>query len=189
MLYHASNTGGLQLLMPHASNHGQPLVYLSAKRENVLVYLSNAVERHCRENGFEWHGPWHKWASYGFTKEGLLQLEEYYPNALIETYQGVSGYIYHAENVPFVFPQKDIRDAFVSEKPVQVAGCEWIPDALEALLLAREQNKLIIKPFEEMSTATREWLAKVIPAEYAKSADHPEYRFFLQSKFSSFLPG
>lgn len=44
MLYHASPTGGLTVLTPHVSNHGHPLVYFSNKRENVLVYLSNAVE-------------------------------------------------------------------------------------------------------------------------------------------------
>lgn len=43
MLYHASPTGGLTVLTPHVSNHGRPLVYFSKKRENVLVYLSNAV--------------------------------------------------------------------------------------------------------------------------------------------------
>ena len=49
MYYHASKTAGLVCLEPRVSNHGIPLVYLSSKRENVLVYLSNAVEKFCRE--------------------------------------------------------------------------------------------------------------------------------------------
>lgn len=50
--YHGSQVPGLTVLEPRVSNHGTPLVYASSKRENVLVYLSNAVEKHCREAGF-----------------------------------------------------------------------------------------------------------------------------------------
>ncbi len=66
MYYHASPLCDLRILKPHVSNHGVPLVYFSNKRENVLVYLSNAVERFCRETGFVHDGSWYKWASYGF---------------------------------------------------------------------------------------------------------------------------
>lgn len=45
MYYHASQTGGIRCLQPRVSNHRIPLVYLSAKRENVLVCLSNAMEK------------------------------------------------------------------------------------------------------------------------------------------------
>lgn len=73
MLYHASPFPNIKTLTPHPSNHGKPLIYLSSKRENVLVYLSNAVEKCCREHGFSHSGSYHKWASYGFNREGLLQ--------------------------------------------------------------------------------------------------------------------
>lgn len=53
MFYHASNVAGIQTLIPHASGHEKPLVYFSTKKENTLVYLSNPVERYCREIGFE----------------------------------------------------------------------------------------------------------------------------------------
>jgi hypothetical protein len=80
--------------MPRVSNHGEPRVYFSAKRENTLVYLSNAIEQYCRQIGFVYSEIYHKRATYGFTKAGLLCLDEYYPNATVETYQGISGYIY-----------------------------------------------------------------------------------------------
>ena len=77
MYYHASSIGTIQQLEPRISNHGIPLIYFSKKRENVLVYLSNAVEKYCRETGFAYEGRWQKWGPYGFDKNGLLRLEEY----------------------------------------------------------------------------------------------------------------
>ena len=92
--YHASQVDGIFILEPRISNHDVPLIYFSKKRENVLVYLSNAVEKYCKENGFKHEGNYLKWGPYGFTKDGKLYIEEYYPNASINTYKNVSGYIY-----------------------------------------------------------------------------------------------
>jgi len=189
MLYHASAVPGIDVLQPHVSNHDQPLVYLSSRRENVLVYLSNAVEKHCRENGFAWNGPWYKWASYGFSREGRLVLEEYYPNATQETYKGVCGYIYHASETPFQEVMKDIPHAYISRQPVAVCGCECIPDAYDALLKAEAEGLLTIRRYVDMSDQTLAWLKKVIPREYDKAQQHPDYRCFLQSKFSFLIPG
>lgn len=184
MLYHASPVEGIQTLVPHVSNHEKPLVYLSGRRENVLVYLSNAVEKHCRETGFEWNQPWYKWASYGFTKEGLLLLEEYYPNATMETYKGVSGYIYRVDECTAAMPMADIPHAYISSEPVDVADCEYIPDAYEALLEAENEGLIVIKRYDDLSEGTRRWLEKMIPQEYAKAESHPDYRHFLKAKFS-----
>lgn len=183
MLYHASPVKGIVTLTPHVSNHERALVYLSAKRENVLVYLSNAVEKHCHESGFAWNGPWLKWASYGFTKEGILLLEEYYPNATEETYKGVSGYIYQVEESDSAEAMKDIPHAYISNEPVPVNGCEFIPDAYEAILQAEKDGLLSIKRYRELTDGDRRWLERVIPQEYAKAEKHPEYRHFLRSKF------
>ena len=87
MYYHASPIANIKILEPRISNHDVPLVYLSAKRENVLVYLSNAVEKYCKETGFSYTGNWSKWGPYGFDQSGKLVMEEYYPDALFETYQ------------------------------------------------------------------------------------------------------
>ena len=51
MYYHASATGGIQYLKPQISNHKIPLVYFSLKRENALIYLSNAVEKYITARG------------------------------------------------------------------------------------------------------------------------------------------
>lgn len=58
-----------------------------------LVYLSNAVAKVCKEGNFIFNGLWYKWGSYGFEKDGRLRFEEYYPNALEDTYKGIKGYI------------------------------------------------------------------------------------------------
>lgn len=60
MFYHASQTPKIEILYPHISNHGEQLVYLSIKRENTLVYLSNAVEKHCKQVGFAYNGIYQK---------------------------------------------------------------------------------------------------------------------------------
>ena len=64
--YHASQVDGIFILEPRISNHDVPLIYFSKKRENVLVYLSNAVEKYCKENGFKHEGNYLKWGPYGF---------------------------------------------------------------------------------------------------------------------------
>ena len=136
MYYHASPVEGIMRLEPRVSNHGIPLIYFSKKRENVLVYLSNAVEKYCRETGFSQDGTWQKWGPYGFGKDGRLRLEEYYPDALEKTYKGVFGYIYYAENITDSGFETKIPDAATSSLPVDVNGCEFVPDALEAILEA-----------------------------------------------------
>ena len=183
MFYHASQTPGIDVLQPRVSNHHVPLIYFSQKRENVLVYLSNAIEKYCRETGFAYHGPWQKWGPYGFDQQGRLQFQEYYPNALVDTYQGVSGYIYGVETLePCDFPL-EIPDAAVSNVPVPVATCEFIPDALEAILQAEREGLISILRYEQLSPEFQEWNHRTIREEYENAQDHPEYRHFLEGKF------
>ena len=186
MLYHASPIPGIKTLTPHISNHGKPLIYFSSKRENVLVYLSNAVEKCCREGGFPHSGSYHKWGSYGFTKDGLLQLDEYWQNATQETYKGVSGCIYTVSE-EHLTPMSDIPFAYTSATPVPVDFCEFVPDAYQALLSAAEEGKIILTSYEQNSPRMLDWIKKTVTEEYESSVNSPEYRFFLKSKFN-FLP-
>lgn len=140
MYYHDSPVPNLKELIPHKSNHNKPLVYLSKKLENTLVYLSNAVEKFCIENNIPHTDMIHKWASYGFNKNGILVLEEYYPNAIEQTYCGVSGYIYAVNANENIQPQKDIPYAVISQRPVQVESYEFISDAYEEVKQIAEQG-------------------------------------------------
>ena len=189
MFYHASPIGGITRLEPRISIHGIPLVYFSRKRENVLVYLSNAVERYCRETGFAYEGRWRKWGPYGFGADGWMRIEEYYPDALISTYQGVSGYIYVAENIPDPGPALEIPDAVTSRSSVKVRGAEFVPDAYEEILRAERQGLVTILRYDQMPAKTREWLVRTVRAEYESAADHPEYRHFLLGRFPSVIKG
>lgn len=187
MFYHASPVPGLHRLEPRSSNHGVPLVYFSKKRENVLVYLSNAVERCCLETGFAWDGPWQKWGPYGFDGNGRLRLEEYYPDALRRTYAGVSGYIYAAETIPESDFPLHIPDAAASAVPVDVGEPEFVPDAYEAILEAERRGLLAVLRYEDSSPTQHRWLRETIPTEYVAAEAHPEYRHFLRWAFPDLI--
>ena len=187
MYYHASPVGGIAQLEPRISNHGVPLVYFSKKRENVLVYLSNAIEKYCKETGFSYEGKWQKWGPYGFNKDGRLRLEEYYPNALISTYKGVSGYIYSAETVTDSGVDIQVPDAVTSGVAVKVKDVEYVPDAYEAILLAEREGLITILRYEDMPEKMREWNEKTIKEEYEGASEHPEYRHFLKGNFPNII--
>lgn len=183
MYYHASRTPGLSVLRPHVSNHGRALVYLSARRENTLVYLSNAVELHCQRIGFAHAGAYHTWASYGFGPDGRLRLQEYYPGALPETYEGVDGYIYAAHSAPGCAEQPDIPYAFWTRREVPVDACEYVPDAYEEILRAAAEKKIVVERYEELTETMRGWIARTVRQEYESAAGQPEYQVFLRDKF------
>ena len=187
MYYHASPVEGIKQLEPRVSDHHIPLVYFSTKRENTLVYLSNAIQKYCKETGFNYDGIWKKWEPYGFTKDGIQQLQEYYPNALEKTYKGVSGYIYSAESITDSGFETQIPNAASSNAPVTVVEAEYVPDAYEAILEAEEKGLITILRYKEISEKMRDWIRKTILQEYQENADHPEYRHFLKGSFSDIL--
>ena len=185
--YHASPTGGITQLKPYISNHGIPLIYFSQKRENTLVYLSNAVEKYCRETGFEYHGNWQKWGPYGFDDSGIMRIEEYYPNALESTYKGVSGYIYSVDSIVDSGFEFEIPYAAASSVQVNVAGVEFVPDAYEAILQAENAGLISVTRYEELTDKKKEWIKRTIFEEYNSAKSHPEYRHFLKGKFSKII--
>ena len=187
MYYHASPVKGITQLEPRISNHNIPLIYFSKKRENVLVYLSNAVEKYCKDTGFSYDGQWQKWGSYGFNKDGRQRLEEYYPNALINTYTGVSGYIYRAEVITESGFEVQIPDAATTSSPAEVTDVEFVPDAYKAILQAERDGLITIVRYEQMSEKGRVWIVKTIKQEYENAVEHPEYRHFLRGNFPDII--
>ena len=114
-------------------------------------------------------------------------MEEYYPDALRKTYQGVSGYIYRAESVTDSGFALQIPDAVTSSVPVPVSGVEFVPDAYEAILAAEARGLLRIIRYDRMPDKMREWNRRTILAEYEHGADHPEYRHSLRGNFPHIL--
>lgn len=184
MYFHASPVGGIKVLEPRVSNHNIPLIYFSEKRENVLVYLSNAVEKYCKETGFSHSGKWHKWATYGFDKDGILTIDEYYPNAIEETYKGVSGYIYYTDTVSENEDNILIPDAVTTSVPTPVTGAEFIEDAYKEILKAEEAGLIKIRRYENLSDNMLHWIEKTIRNEFQTAENEPDYQFFLIAKFS-----
>ncbi len=187
MYYHASPKREITVLEPRLSEHGTALVYFSSKRENVLVYLSNAIEKYCRESGFIYEGPFQKWGPYGFDADGIQRIEEYYPDALKKTYKGIPGCIYSVEKIERSFCHIDIPDVCVSAVPVPVENCERIDDAYTAILEAEQKGLIRITRYEETSQKRKTWMEKTIREEYENAGDHPEYRHFLRGNFPSIL--
>ncbi len=189
MFYHASPIAGIECLIPHVSEHsrGIPQVFFSKKRENTLPYLCNAIQKYCRETGFLWDGPWTNWGPYGFSADGTLRLEEYYPDAAADTYRGVSGYIYRAARLPDAAVLPGIPDAFMSGQAVPVLGCEFVADAYAEILKAQREGKITLLRYEELDGRRRERVAHMVNQEYAGAAAHPEYRHFLRGKFGALL--
>jgi len=188
MYFHASSVPDIKVLEPRISNQGVPRVYLSTKRENVLVYLSNAVEKYCKETGFAHSGPWYKWGSYGF-HEGMVQLDEYYPDALEDTYKGVPGYIYCTQVVPGVEELTDIPGAVFTGEQVPISGCEYVPDAYAAIMDAADQGMVLLRRYEELPEKMLQWIERCIKQEYARAEAFPEYKHFLRGKFPEITAG
>lgn len=106
---------------------------------------------------------------------GILQLEEYYPNALEETYKGVAGYIYTAKDITDSGYCIGIPDAGTSGIPVPVCSCEYVPDTY-AEIIAAESNGLI-KIVRKL-----EWIRKTVAQEYTDAEEQPDYRYFIEEK-------
>ena len=187
MFYHASQTKEIKILEPRESNHGIPLIYFSDKRENILVYLSNAVEKYCRETEFNYSGKWSKWGPYGFDTLGRQQIEEYYKDALIDTYKGVSGYIYSTDFIEQASLKIEIPNAFVTDKNTKVKECEYVSDAYEEILKAEQEGLVTVVRYDEFISKRKNWLEEIVNSEYRDSEEHPEYRHFLKGKFGEFI--
>ena len=190
MYFHASQIGKIKTLEPRISNHNISLIYFSDKRENVLVYLSNAVEKVCEEGRFTFDGLWYKWGSYGFEKDGRLRFEEYYPNALEDTYKGIEGYIYSCSKIdPYQKLDIKIPNTFITAQKTTVDNCEFIPDAYNEMINAEANGLITILRYNEFisNIKRREWLKKTIIDEYRNNSAHPDYRFFLESRSSAII--
>lgn len=134
-LYHGSATGGITVLRPGLSNHGKPYVYLTDNSALAVIYAHNPVK-----GGY---------FPYFFDKEGRLCYEEYFHDAL-SLYKGFGGYVYtaQAEGLPQL---EKMPWVYLSDSPVPVSGCRFIPDLYGELLKLEEAGELFITRYEDLT--------------------------------------
>lgn len=134
-LYHGSAIPGIRVLEPRMSNHGRPYVYLTDCPALAVIYAHSPVE-----GGY---------FPYFFDEEGQLCYEEYFPNAL-DLYKGFGGYVYTAEGSDLSRLEK-MPWVYLSEEPVTVTGCRFIPDIYEELLALDEEGSLKLIRFGDLT--------------------------------------
>ena len=142
--YHCSPTAGLTLLKPRkpASFDKPARVYLTTLLPMALMYTVRNYEY-----------------TYGYTKEGQIYFDEYFPNALEILYRGKSASLYlcDPENVEFT----RIPNEVISEKAVPVIRESFIQDACEALLEQERLGTLVIHRYHELSEKKLNWIRNV----------------------------
>lgn len=142
--YHCSPTPGIQILEPRAPEaFTKPKsVYLTTLLPMALMYgISN----------YEY--------TYGYTKEGQIYLDEYFPDALNILYRGKRASLYIC--APESTEPTRIPNEAVSKTAVPVVQEIPIPDVCEALLEQERLGALIIHRFEELSEKQLAWVRQV----------------------------
>ena len=141
--YHCSPTQGLTILQPRKpTSFNKPArVYLTTLLPMALMYSIRNYEY-----------------TYGYTKDGQIYLEEYFPNALEILYRGKTASLYICD--PEMVETTKIPNEAVSEKQVPVISEIVIPDAMEALLEQERLGNLAIYRYEALNEQTIEWIRK-----------------------------
>ncbi len=142
--YHCSPTAGLKVLEPRkpAFSEKPARVYLTTLLPMALMYTIQNYEY-----------------SYGYTKEGQIFFEEYFPNALEILYRGKSASLYLCD--PKSTEPTRIPNEATSETAVPVIRETFIPDAWEALLEQERLGTLVIRRYHTLSEGMRNWIRKV----------------------------
>lgn len=176
-LYHGSPIPGITTLHPRLSNHGKPYVYLTDCPALAVIYAHNPLP------------PPEGYFPYLFDKEGQLCYEEYFPNAL-DLYKGFRGYVYTAEAEGLNQLEK-MPWVYLSQEPVAVTGCRFIPDLYEELLALNEAGGLKLIRFGDLTEQKLQGIYGMLRREAQREnlKDHPEsaYAQFYQAHFPFLL--
>ena len=142
--YHCSPTAGLTVLEPRkpASFEKPEQVYLTTLLPMALMYTVKNYEY-----------------TYGYTKDGQIYLEEYFPNALEILYRGKSASLYICD--PESTEPTQIPNEAISRTSVPIIREIPIPDACEALLEQERLGALVIHWYQELSEKKLAWIRKV----------------------------
>lgn len=141
-LYHCSPTPGLTVLRPGVTKYfGKPKqVCLTASLPMALLY-----------------GVKHFEYTYGYTREGEIYYEEYFPHALEELYQGRVASLYTCA-LREDMERTRIPNEYVTPREVPAEGETVIPDVYEALMEQERLGALRIVRWPDLSEAQRKWI-------------------------------
>lgn len=142
--YHCSPTPGLTILQPRkpAAFDKPARVYMTTSLPMALMYSIRNYEY-----------------TYGYTREGQIHLDEYFPNALEILYRGKCASLYLCS--PEHTEATRIPNEAVSEKAVPVLEEIFIPDACEALLEQEKMGTLVIRRYHQLPEKMLEWIRSV----------------------------
>ena len=183
--YHASDIANLQELKPQSSVYIEnPTLYFSSKMENVLIYLANPVKKFYEQKYGKSNQIFQKFATYGFNKEKLLTIDEYYPNALEENFGDVSGYIYEIEADPNSLCENKIPFVYSTNQPQKVVKSTYVPNALDLVLKFEQKGLIKINRFETLSEQKLQIIKQQVEDCYAKT-DDKIFKEYLTEKFSN----
>ena len=146
--FHCSPTAGIRILEPRSPGFfDKPQgVYMATFLPTVLFY---GVQN------FKY--------AYGYTRDGRLYYEEYFPNALEILYGGKAASLYTCAPAS-VFTTKIPYEA-VSRDPVPVVSEQRIPDLLAALKEQEKLGNVKLFHYEDLSSAGLSWVHDTILGE------------------------
>ena len=141
--YHCSPVAGLTVLRPgKPKTFDKPaLVYMTTLLPMALMYSVQNYEY-----------------TYGYTKEGQIHFDEYFPNELEILYRGKSANLYVC--APAAVETTQIPNEAVSTQDVPILSETVIPDAYEALLEQERLGTLVIRRYHELPDRMLEWIRK-----------------------------
>lgn len=149
--YHCSPTHGLKMLEPGVPrSFDKPAgVYLTTSLPMALMY---------GVRNFEY--------TYGYTREGQIYYEEYFPGALETLYRGKTASLYIC--APKEVANTAIPNEAVSSDPVEVLEEIVIEDVCEALLEQERLGTLVIRRYGELTPGMLEWIKHAEAEEIRK---------------------
>lgn len=141
--YHCSPVSGLNILEPR-----KPTAFDKPARVYMTTLLPMALMYSIQNYEY----------TYGYTKEGQIYLDEYFPNALEILYRGKRASLYLCN--PDTTKTTRIPNEAISEAPVPILQEIVIPDACEALLEQERLGALVIRRYHELPERAYEWILK-----------------------------
>lgn len=138
--YHCSPTSGLTVLEPRKPQFSEKpaRVYMTTLLPMALMYGIRNYEY-----------------TYGYTKEGQIYLDEYFPDAL-NLYKTKSASLYLCS--PSSVSSTIIPNEAVSEEAVPILQEVLIPDVLDALLEQERLGALIIRRYHQLPEHGIRWI-------------------------------